>query len=196
MESGRKPHAASISDAGPGAAATPSAARSGAADGGITPLWPRAPRHQFRDRNTRAVRWCPLSRGRSPRRRCARDARTDHHRQDHDQSRQARVAPSLTTAAYDRSSELQAGDPRSVDRNARHQPLVREHVARMIGCCEVAVVTWAFAPTEIMVIDASTPAVQPLLLWNRVSASSVMNRRKTAVDCAPACSPNEPPVVR
>ena len=66
----------------------------------------------------------------------------------------------------------------------------------MIGCCEVAVVTWAFAPTEISVTVASTPAVQPLLLWNRASASSVMNSRKTAVDCAPACSPNDPPVVR
>ena len=33
----------------------------------------------------------------------------------------------------------------------------------MTGCCAVALVTCAFAPTDIRVTVASTPAVQPLL---------------------------------
>ena len=56
----------------------------------------------------------------------------------------------------------------------------------MTGCCAVAVVTWALAPTEINVTEASASAVHPLLFWNRVYASLVMNSRKTAVDWAPA----------
>ena len=66
----------------------------------------------------------------------------------------------------------------------------------MTGCCAVALVTCAFAPTDNSVTVASTPAVQPRLASNRASASSVMNKRNTAVDWAPACSPNVPPCVR
>jgi hypothetical protein len=52
-----------------------------------------------------------------------------------------------------------------------------------------------FAPTFSTATDGSPPADQPSLLRNRSSASSVMNRKMIAFDCAPICSPNEPVAV-